>query len=170
MRVGEREHKVEIVDDGHAVVDGVTLRVVVGADGRIAVQDDDTRSLVSIAPGVDPKQAGLDGLVHEIAVVTAQQAALAALGGRSRHDAGGRTLKSPMPGRIVRVLVGQGDVVEANAAVVIVEAMKMENEVRSGARAKVVRIAVAAGDTVDAGQLLCELEPHGDTSGETAPA
>ncbi|MBK8234033.1 MAG: acetyl-CoA carboxylase biotin carboxyl carrier protein subunit [Nannocystaceae bacterium] len=75
-----------------------------------------------------------------------------------------------MPGRIVRVLVAQGDVVEPNAAVVIVEAMKMENEVRSGARAKVVRIAVAAGDTVDAGQLLCELEPHGDTSGETAPA
>lgn len=157
MRVGEREHKVEIVDDGHAVVDGVTLRVVVGADGRIAVQDDDTRSLVSIAPGVDPKQAGLDGLVHEIAVVTAQQAALAALGGRSRHDAGGRTLKSPMPGRIVRVLVAQGDVVEANAAVVIVEAMKMENEVVAPRSGRVAAVAVEAGAGVAAGQVLAEI-------------
>jgi len=43
---------------------------------------------------------------------------------------------------------------------VIVEAMKMENEVRTTGPGRIARIAVKVGDTVDAGQVLCELAPH----------
>ncbi|MCA9653525.1 MAG: acetyl-CoA carboxylase biotin carboxyl carrier protein subunit [Myxococcales bacterium] len=63
-----------------------------------------------------------------------------------------------MPGRVVRVLVAEGDAVDADDPLLIVEAMKMENEVRAPAAGVVRRVAVATGDTVEAGQLLCELD------------
>ncbi len=166
VRVGEREHTVEVHADGTAVVDGETLRVIVGHDGRTAVTGSDgTRTVVNVAAGPDPRQVGSAGLVHPVQVLTQQQAALAALGGAHRADAAGKTLRSPMPGRIVRVLVREGERVAADTPMVIVEAMKMENEVRSAGAATVVRVAVSAGEAVEAGAVLCELEPHVATSG-----
>ncbi|MBX7082794.1 MAG: hypothetical protein K1X88_26545 [Nannocystaceae bacterium] len=166
VRVGEREHTVEVREGGTTVVDGEALHVLVGSDGRAAVTGGDgTRTVVHVAGGVDPRQAGSAGLVHAVQVLTQQQAALAALGGAHRADAAGKTLRSPMPGRIVRVLVREGDRVAADTPMVIVEAMKMENEVRSAGAATVVRVAVNAGEAVEAGAVLCELEPHVATSG-----
>ncbi|MCB9700267.1 MAG: acetyl-CoA carboxylase biotin carboxyl carrier protein subunit [Myxococcales bacterium] len=63
-----------------------------------------------------------------------------------------------MPGRVVRILVAEGEAVEKGAAVIIVEAMKMENEMYAAAAGVIKRLAVSQGDTVEAGQLLCELE------------
>ncbi|MCH9681746.1 MAG: acetyl-CoA carboxylase biotin carboxyl carrier protein subunit [Deltaproteobacteria bacterium] len=63
-----------------------------------------------------------------------------------------------MPGRVVRVMVSEGEAVEADAPLLIVEAMKMENEVRTPTAGVVRTVSVAAGDTVDAGQTLCELD------------
>ncbi len=143
-------------------VDGEVYEVVPGPEGRALVRrpGDATQRLVTIAPGNAPAQAAVDGLVHAISVLTAQQAALADLGGTARRGGDARTIASPMPGRIVRVMVAEGDELAADAPVVIVEAMKMENEVRAVQPARVVRVAVSAGDTVDAGQVLVELEPH----------
>jgi propionyl-CoA carboxylase alpha chain len=69
-------------------------------------------------------------------------------------------LVSPMPGQVVKILVAEGDVVEARQTVAIVEAMKMENELKASARAKVNKIYALAGDLVDAGQVIVELEPE----------
>lgn len=68
-------------------------------------------------------------------------------------------LVSPMPGSIIKVLVSVGDKVSKNQPLVIVEAMKMENEVISQTDAIVKSIFVETGQQVDAGQLLVELEP-----------
>jgi biotin carboxyl carrier protein len=65
---------------------------------------------------------------------------------------------APMPGRIVRVLVAEGERVTMGTALVVVEAMKMENELRAGHDATVRRVLVAAGATVEAGARLVELE------------
>jgi biotin carboxyl carrier protein len=65
---------------------------------------------------------------------------------------------APMPGRIVRLLVAAGDHVEAGAPLVVIEAMKMENELRAGHAATVSRILVQPGVTVEAGAKLVELE------------
>ena len=63
-----------------------------------------------------------------------------------------------MPGKIVRVLVSEGDAVEAGQGVIVVEAMKMQNEVRSPKAGVVVKVAVAEGATVFAGEVLAIVE------------
>ena len=73
--------------------------------------------------------------------------------------AGGKcAIKSPMPGRIVRVLVGVGDRVTAWQPVVVVEAMKMENELRSPGDGVVKEVNVQEGAAIDAGVVLVVIE------------
>lgn len=71
---------------------------------------------------------------------------------------GPRSVKAPMPGRVVRVLVAVGDDVAEQQGVVVIEAMKMQNELRSPKAGKVVRVTVAAGDTVASGDVLAVVE------------
>ncbi|MGH9843048.1 MAG: biotin/lipoyl-containing protein [Blastocatellia bacterium] len=73
--------------------------------------------------------------------------------------AGGRAvLLAPMPGKIVRVLCKAGDEVAANQGLLVVEAMKMQNEVQSPKAGKVAEIKVAEGQTVNAGETLAVIE------------
>jgi biotin carboxyl carrier protein len=77
----------------------------------------------------------------------------AALGGD-----GEQRVVAPMPGRVVRVLVAPGDDVAARQGVVVVEAMKMENELRSPKAGRIKEVAVTAGASVEAGRLLVVVE------------
>jgi len=72
--------------------------------------------------------------------------------------AGPRTVKAPMPGRVVRVLVDVGDEVAENQGVVVIEAMKMQNELKSPKAGRVVKIAVTVDDTVGSGDALVIIE------------
>lgn len=65
---------------------------------------------------------------------------------------------SPMPGQVVKIHVLQGEIVERSQTLAIVEAMKMENELKSPRRARVRKICASPGDLVDAGQPIVELE------------
>jgi len=67
-------------------------------------------------------------------------------------------ITAPMPGKIVRVLVGPGTEVEAGDGVVVVEAMKMENELKAARAGRVRAVHVREGQAVDGGALLVELE------------
>jgi len=82
------------------------------------------------------------------------------LRGRSRvgDDHGPRKLTAPMPGKVVRVLVREGDAVETGAGVMVVEAMKMQNEIKSPKKGKVQKILAAAGGAVNAGDVLAIIE------------
>ena len=95
------------------------------------------------------------------------------LGGRTHHlveippsrkrggpveDTGERC--APMPGRIVKVAVAPGDVVEAKTSLVVLEAMKMEHHIRAGQPSVVRTVHVAEGDQVSLGALLVELETN----------
>lgn len=83
------------------------------------------------------------------------------LQGRRGADGGAegpRAVKAAMPGRVVRVLVADGDEVAEGQGVVVIEAMKMQNELKSPKAGKVVRIAVAVADTVGAGDVLAVVE------------
>ena len=73
-------------------------------------------------------------------------------------SSGPAPLVAPMPGLVVRVLVGEGVVVQAGDGLVVMEAMKMENELRASAPAVVKRIHASAGAPVEKGALLIELE------------
>jgi biotin carboxyl carrier protein len=74
------------------------------------------------------------------------------------HDKGSVQILSPMPGKIVRVLVEAGAQVEAGAGIVVVEAMKMQNEMKSPKAGVVVELNAAAGSTVNAGDVLAVVE------------
>lgn len=67
------------------------------------------------------------------------------------------TVRAPMPGRVVKVLVQPGDAVVTGAGVVVVEAMKMENELCASAAGVVERVFVATGDAVERGAPLVEI-------------
>jgi biotin carboxyl carrier protein len=72
---------------------------------------------------------------------------------------GGRQkITSPMPGKVVRVLVAQGDAVEAGQGLLVVEAMKMQNEMRASKGGLVKEVGVAAGAAVSTGDFLLSLE------------
>ncbi len=67
-------------------------------------------------------------------------------------------ISSPMPGKVVRVLVSQGDHVEANQGLLVVEAMKMQNELKSPQPGTVTHLAVQPGANVAAGEILAVIE------------
>jgi biotin carboxyl carrier protein len=72
-------------------------------------------------------------------------------------SSGDRVVKSPMPGRVVKVLVAEGDAVAAGQGLVVLEAMKMENEVRARAPGKVAHVHVKPGATVEGNAKLVTL-------------
>jgi biotin carboxyl carrier protein len=71
---------------------------------------------------------------------------------------GEQSIIAPMPGRVVRVLVAPGDHVEVRQPVAVVEAMKMENELRSPKAGRVKDVTVTAGSSVEAGRVLVIIE------------
>lgn len=68
-------------------------------------------------------------------------------------------LSAGMPGKIVKIMVNKGDVVKANQPLLIMEAMKMENEMRASQDTKIKDVLVKSGDSVESGQTLIAFEP-----------
>jgi glutaconyl-CoA/methylmalonyl-CoA decarboxylase subunit gamma len=70
---------------------------------------------------------------------------------------GGQKVEAPMPGTILSIAVKAGDVVKKGQVLVVLEAMKMENEIVSPYDGKVVSVGVSKGDTVNPGDLLVQI-------------
>lgn len=98
----------------------------------------------------------IDGETHRVSVTDEKRKSLRNIGA-SQKDSGARIIFAPMPGRVVRILKNVGDMVEKNQGVIVVEAMKMENELKSGSKGVVKNIFVKEGDTVEAGQKLVDV-------------
>jgi biotin carboxyl carrier protein len=77
---------------------------------------------------------------------------------RAMDDHGPRKLTAPMPGKVIRVLVSQGAAVEAGVGVLVVEAMKMQNEIKSPKKGTIQKILVSEGAAVNAGDVLAIVE------------
>lgn len=73
-------------------------------------------------------------------------------------EQGPKKLTAPMPGKVVRILAAQGAEIEAGAGVVVVEAMKMQNEVKSPKKGRIQKISVSVGAAVNAGDVLAIVE------------
>ncbi len=115
---------------------------------------------IEVVPGREPKHYTVNTFyfTHDIEVVDAETRYI-----RSRDNATGghasNIIRSPMPGKIVRILVAVGDTVEVGQTLVIVSAMKMESEFKAAKAGKVSEIPVSEGDTVDGNQVLLVIEP-----------
>ena len=77
---------------------------------------------------------------------------------RAADDQGPRKVTAPMPGKVVRLLVHEGDEVEPGAGVAVVEAMKMQNEIKSPKKGTVRKILIGQGAAVNAGDVLAIVE------------
>ena len=99
-------------------------------------------------------QVKLRGRLFEVNIVDRKQRRSA-----TENAAEGRqNLTSPMPGKVVGVLLTVGNEVEAGQGVVVVEAMKMQNEIKSPKKGRVVEVRVREGETVKATQVLAVVE------------
>ncbi len=77
---------------------------------------------------------------------------------RASDEQGPKKLTAPMPGKVVRILVGPGSEIQAGAGVLVVEAMKMQNEVKSPKKGTIQKILVNVGAAVNAGEVLAIVE------------
>lgn len=134
---------IELVD---AIPDPADRDAVVGAVGAV---DWDGRRMVEVV---------VQGWRFECLVEDAERAALRDRASRPRAAAdssgGPLEIRAIIPGRIAAVSVVAGDPVVAGQAVLVVEAMKMQNEIRAPRDGTISRVAVASGETIEIGDLL----------------
>ncbi len=137
-------------------IDGRTLEIDMASihEDRLFSLLVDGRSYTAVAATRgEQREVKVNGVSSEVTVEDEQ---LARLRGqvKSRRRAGSEQIKAPMPGRIVYVSVAVGDTVESGQGVVVIEAMKMENELHAHAGGTVKDIRVGEGDTVDKNDVL----------------
>lgn len=159
VTVGERTVEVQL-DGDRVIVDGVVSMVhrepVVGTPLEQVMIDGRAFTLSLESDGLGRWVAGVRGSRYEVAVVDERTHHVRQLVGPGVAPSG-QALKAPMPGLVVRVLVVEGDQVEAGQGLVVLEAMKMENELKATMAGIVKSVRAAAGTTVEKGQLLLEV-------------
>jgi biotin carboxyl carrier protein len=158
-----------------AEVDGQRVAVEVrGQAGRYEVTIGERHRLVDArATSAQTLSVLVDGESHDVGLERATDGFVVRLAGASLNvrlteasaaspappaATGPARIVAPMPGKIVRVLAAEGETVEAGSGLIVVEAMKMENELRAARRGRVHRIHVREGQAVEGGALLVELE------------
>ena len=156
VAVNGRSWKVVIDSGGHAG------QFAVDVNGRTRMIDaswidENTLSLIDGSASHEVRVHRRDGGVMGVTIAGRTLEAVVSAQKRGRMpvaDPHSSVVKAPMPGRIVRVLVAVGDLVSARQGVAIVEAMKMENELRAPAGGVVKEILVAPGAAVETGAVL----------------
>ncbi len=159
--VGGREVEVE-VDGERVTIDGrsyrAELRAVPGTPLR-QLSLDGRPKLLAVQPlGRGRWLLGAAGERREVEVIDERTRHIRSLTAQTAAAGGGGVLKAPMPGLVVRALVEPGQRVEAGAGMLVLEAMKMENELRASAPGVVRAVRVQAGQAVEKGQVLVEFE------------
>ena len=106
-----------------------------------------------ICPSNSAFRVCVNGLSFDI-----QKKSVSQILGEKQSQRQKRDVKTSMPGKIVKVLLSEGKEVEEGQAVLILEAMKMQNEIKSPQKGTVTRIAPKAGESVETGALLFSVE------------
>ena len=162
VRIGDTEREV-LIDGDTVSVDGSVVRARVedltGAPLQIVSIGNEVHRVFA-RRGDHRGQYDLSIGGHRFAVEALDERARAIreLGGAAARPTGPAHLVAPMPGLIVRVNVAEGERVRAGQSLVVMEAMKMENELRATAAAVVRRIVVTPGSAVEKGAIILEME------------
>ena len=157
VSVARRTLRVDLDAAGRALVDGaaVAIELEETARGRQWLARVGGRSHEITVLTHEPLRLLVDG--REVSADAIDERALAATRGTRHHASGRHELRAPMPGLLRAVHVKEGDIVERDTPLVTLEAMKMENELRAPARARVVKLMASAGAKVDGGAVLVVL-------------
>ena len=157
--VGGQEHVVEVA----VRADGL-YRLVIGdreweVDARLTAQGiyslliDNVSYVADVVDAAGACFVGVRGETYAITVEEQTRHIIRTKGGVA-PGGGGQTLKAPLPGKISRVAVRPGDAIQAGDTLLVIEAMKMENELRAGAAGTITEVRVQVGQAVNAGDVL----------------
>ena len=162
VRVGDQE--IEVALDADIVeVDGVRASAQVteleGTPVRMVTIGDEVHRVIARRGATRGRYTlWMDGFRYEVEALDERTKAIRELSGASDAPTGPAPLIAPMPGMIVRVTVQVGDQVQAGQGLVVMEAMKMENELRASAAGTVKAVLAQPGTAVEKGAILLELE------------
>lgn len=161
--IADQKHDIEINRDGREVKARVGDR-----EYELDVSEPETGVFLIKNGGkvfevsVDPKTAdgtnrvSLKDRVFDVKIIDPKR--LRGSGGTDADASGKAEIKTAMPGKIVRILKAEGDTVEKGEGVIVVEAMKMQNEMKSPKDGSITAIKFVEGDTVAAGDVLVTIE------------
>jgi glutaconyl-CoA decarboxylase len=163
VKIDGKERLVEIDAEARRIrVDGVDLDIAVEDAGPgLLVLRDGIQQTIAQVDGTAPKltveirRPGADPVVLAAEVTDARKAEAEAA--KTAHAAGPVTVRSPIPGRVAKLLVKAGDKVTASQTIVVLEAMKMENELRAPRAGTVSDVRCTEGAPVEAGQDLATI-------------
>ena len=174
IAIGDRVRTVSVVRKGallHVAIDGRThlvdarrvgesaLSLLVQSDGDAApVRSVDAALAARNGNGDADLDVHVAGRTITVQVRQGGSFGRQKKGGASATGSGPQRITAPMPGKVVRLLVKAGDQVTAKQGLVVVEAMKMENELRAARDGRVRELSVAEGQSVDAGAVLLIVE------------
>ena len=162
-KLGEQSYTVEIEETGKSVyrvsVDGNEFLVDGKKTGRTnySLIVDNRSFEIEVDNSDDEYRVLVDGRSYHINLVDERRLRVGASQAASQLQ-GRQNVSVPMPGKVIAVLVAEGDQVEKGQGLVIVEAMKMENEVHSPVAGEIKEIKVKTGDTVEGGTVLVIVE------------
>lgn len=151
-------------DSKTAHVNGRTLDYdieKIGADRWLFRTGAETYILSNLSSNGTNLEFTLNGQWITVNVRDEKELLLEKMGFRSGTTGGGGKLNAPMPGKILKVLVNSGSMVKAGDPVIILEAMKMENELKSPVDGTLIAVHVDEGQSVEKNELLLEIETIG---------
>ena len=150
--IDQKQYTVEVIDEAHVSVDGTIVEV-----NFSSVSGQPVYSLIVngksyeayVSPGEDLWDVLLRGRLYPVKVEDEREKRLRAAGGSGVSEGTEFHLKAPMPGLVVAVSVEEGQAVEKGQVLVILESMKMQNELKSPKAGTVARVRVKPGETVE---------------------
>lgn len=160
--INEKEYTIDITDGPTVTVNGEVYPFdfqTLGEGGLVSMLLSN-RSYEGAVEGGDAHTAEgqwhvlLQGELYEVLVQDERAYRLAKARGQLRTDTGEVALKAPMPGVVIKVPVAVGDVVAQGQTLVILESMKMENELKATRDAVVLAVKTAAGQSVEKNEVL----------------
>jgi biotin carboxyl carrier protein len=151
-----RRYEIDIQKDGSLLVNGeprtVDFRTL--APSLYSVITDSQSYELAIEQTSEEIQVQLRGRLYSVNVLDERAQLLASRSGGIDTDSGEISIKSPMPGLIVAITVSEGQEIKSGQTIVILESMKMQNELKAPRDGVIQRISVTAGQTVEQNKLL----------------
>lgn len=169
VTVGHRTFEVELGPEGTRV-DGhpvdASLAHVEGTDLRSLLVDGVSYRILAGPADGDSRDLHVRGRRFPVEAVDERTRAIREMTGNAGGPSGPKPIRAPMPGLVVKVEVSEGESVAAGQGVVIVEAMKMENELKAEAPGVVAKIHVTPGQAVEKDQILIDLRAIEDVGSQ----
>ena len=157
--VNGKTYEIEINQNGRVIIDGVERKFDIRSlQPNLYSLLIDNLSFEALVEGKDNAvNVMLGGDLFEVTVEDERERRLAAAGSGFQVEQGEISVRSPMPGLIVVVQVADGDEVTAGQALVVLESMKMENQLKAPRAGKVSKVHIQAGERVEQNRLLITL-------------